>query len=327
MTMRTLLCLCLVSLMLWPIPTFSTGADAARTDPPTPPGQPLDGPGGSNYTHAAVTENQYGIGAWSFWLFEPAEPTPAQAPVIVFNHGYSAVTPYYYQAWITHLVKRGNIVIYPRYQLGLIVGLRYATLHAIWAVHHALAVLNTSGHVAPDLDKFAIVGHSLGGGITAEMAAKAATTRLPIPRAVMPVQPYIRNDTMLTDYHDIPAETLLLIVVGEDDNIAGTFFGKEIFTTADQIPSENKDYVIQRTDRYGSPAIVADHVAPVCPENSTWTNTMDYYSTWKLFDALTDYAFYGTNHDYALGNTTQQRFMGLWSDGTPVKELTVTDTP
>jgi hypothetical protein len=54
---------------------------------------------------------------------------------------------------------------------------------------------------------------------------------------------------------------------------------------------------------------------------------MDYYSTWKLFDALTDYAFYGINKEYCLDNTPEQRFMGLWSDGTPVKELIVTDTP
>ena len=54
---------------------------------------------------------------------------------------------------------------------------------------------------------------------------------------------------------------------------------------------------------------------------------MDYYSTWKLFDALTDYAFYGINGEYCFGDTPEQRFMGLWSDGTPVNELIVTDTP
>jgi hypothetical protein len=54
---------------------------------------------------------------------------------------------------------------------------------------------------------------------------------------------------------------------------------------------------------------------------------MDYYSTWKLFDALTDYAFYGIEQEYCLGNTPEQRFMGYWSDGVPVRELVVTDTP
>jgi len=300
---------------------------ATPLDPPTPPLQPADGPGGSNYTYANITQHKYGFGSWSFWIFEPADPTPVTAPVIIFIHGYSAKTPTYYQAWITHLVRHGNIVIYPRYQLGWIIGVRFATLHAIWAVKQALIILKTPDHVHPETEHFAIVGHSLGGGITAEMAAKAVTARLPVPGAVMTVQPYIRNNTMLTDYHDIPATTLLLVVVGEDDTIAGTFFGKEIFMTATQIPLENKDYVIQRTDNYGSPALVADHFAPVCPLNSSMTNAMDYYSTWKLFDALTDYAFYGTYHDYCLGNTTQQRYMGLWSDGIPVKELLVTDTP
>ena len=327
MTMRTLLCLTLVILTLTPpLITDHTimGASAGR---PTPPDQPTDGPGGSNYTHADYTEHHYGIGACSYWLFEPAMPTPATAPVIVFNHGYAAVTPHYYDAWVIHLVRRGNIVIYPRYQLGLLTGAIQATHHAIIAVRNALAILNTSGHVTPDLTKFAIVGHSLGGGITAEMAAKASASGLPVPRAIMPVQPYVVNQTMITNFHDIPATTLMLVVVGQNDYIAGTRSARMIFTTADQIPLDNKDYVIQRTDLHGTPGLIADHTAPVCPNNSSWTNAMDYYSTWKLFDALTDYAFYGTDHDYCLGNTTQQRYMGLWSDGTPVKELLVTDTP
>ena len=54
-------------------------------------------------------------------------------------------------------------------------------------------------------------------------------------------------------------------------------------------------------------------------------NALDYYGTWKLFDALCDAAFYGKNREYALGNTQQQRYMGVWSDGVPVKELKVTD--
>jgi hypothetical protein len=55
------------------------------------------------------------------------------------------------------------------------------------------------------------------------------------------------------------------------------------------------------------------------------TNAQDYYGTWKLFDGLYDAAFYGKNREYALGNTTQQRFMGFWSDGTKIKQLNVTD--
>ena len=83
----------------------------------------------------------------------------------------------------------------------------------------------------------------------------------------------------------------------------------------------------QVTDTYGDPDLVADHSAPVCSRNPDTVDAMDFYSTWKLFDALTDYAFYGINEEYCLGNTSEQRFMGLWSDGTPVNELKVTDNP
>jgi hypothetical protein len=54
---------------------------------------------------------------------------------------------------------------------------------------------------------------------------------------------------------------------------------------------------------------------------------MDYYGYWKFFDGLTNAAFYGRNRVYALGDTPQQRFMGLWSDGIPVKEPRVIADP
>lgn len=296
-------------------------------EPPTPPQQPLDGPGSSNYSHAGVRQTRYGFGSREFWIFEPTEPTPASAPLIVFNHGWSGFFPVFYKAWVEHLVKRGNIVVYPRYQLGLVIGVRHATQHAIQAVKRAIVILQHGNHVQPDLEKFAIVGHSLGGGITAEMAALAEENGLPCPKAVMPVQPFVRTDTMMKDFHGIPSSALLLVVVGENDTIAGNYSGKLIFSTSDQVPFDQKDFVIQRTDRYGSPSLVADHYAPVCIPNSSWVDAMDYYSTWKLFDALTDYAFYGINHEYCLGDTPEQRFMGYWSDGTPVRELFITDSP
>jgi hypothetical protein len=101
-----------------------------------------------------------------------------------------------------------------------------------------------------------------------------------------------------------------------------------IFQGTPQISAENKNYIIVHTDRHGTPELVADHRAPIA--SSLWphsVNALDYYAFWKLFDALTDAAFYGKNREFAIGNTPQQRFMGRWSDGTPVRELTVTTSP
>ncbi len=311
-----------LNLFVMASPGFSE--DDSPASDPTPPLQALDGPGGSNYSHAGVRQTGYGSGSHEFWIFEPADPTPASAPVIVFNHGWGAMFPVFYRAWVEHLVKRGNIVIYPRYQLTLNIGVRHATEHAIRSVQEAIPILQ-NGPVQPELENFAITGHSLGGGITAEMAVLAQENNLPIPKAVMPVQPYLRNDTMMNDFNQMPATVLLLVVVGEDDTIAGDSSARTIFSTAVQIPASQKNYVVQTTDRYGYPDLVADHMAPLCVPDTDLVDAMDFYSTWKLFDGLTDYAFYSINREYCLGNTPEQRFMGFWSDGTPVKELLVID--
>ncbi len=297
----------------------------AKLEDPTPPNQPTSGPGGSDYTHSGVITTRYKWGAHQYWIFEPDGPKPETAPLIVFNHGWTAIFPIIYKDWIYHIVKKGNIVVYPRYQRGISIGFKNFYSNAVQAVKDALEELETGVHVRPELDKFAIVGHSLGGGFTAYMAADAQDVGLPIPKAIMPVQPAVLESTV--DLSKIPNETLMLVVVGENDTVVGNESGKIIFYNSTQVPLSQKDFIIQITDIYGEPDLIADHIAPICIPSSDTVDAMDYYSTWKLFDALTDYAFYGINKEYCFDNTPQQRFMGLWSDGTPVKELIVTDTP
>ncbi len=321
---KTVVVLFVASILILPL----FGSVSATLEEPTPPDQPTSGPGGSDYSHNLVIKTRHKWGARQYWIFEPFDPKPESAPLIVFNHGWSAIHPIAYGAWINHLVKRGNIVVYPRYQRGLFLGFKDFNANAINAVKDAIETLQSGWHVRPELDKFAIVGHSLGGGITANMAAQAEDEGLPIPKAIMPVQPFIFFGEP-ADFNKISNETLMLVIAGEDDTVVGNRSAIIIFQNATQIPFSQKDFVIQVTDTYGSPDLVADHVAPICLPKflSDTVDAMDYYSTWKLFDALTNYAFYGINEEYCLGNTSEQRYMGHWSDGTPVKELIVTDTP
>ena len=147
---------------------------------PTPPGQPASGPGGKQYAHASVTKNRYGKGGTEYWIFEPDQPKPATAPLVVFLHGWGGMNPMYYGAWIDHLVKRGNIVIYPRYQASLLTSIQEFTPNTLSAIKAALNVLQTEpGHIKPDLNKFAAVGHSMGGLLAASVAALASDSGLP----------------------------------------------------------------------------------------------------------------------------------------------------
>src|ERR1044072_5018726 len=104
----------------------------------TPPSQPQTGPGGKQSVHSSVIKNRYGKGATEYWIYEPDSPKPRTAPVIVFLHGWGGMNPLYYGAWIDHLVKRGNIVIYPRYHANLLTPIKDFTPNTLAAVQDAV---------------------------------------------------------------------------------------------------------------------------------------------------------------------------------------------
>jgi hypothetical protein len=84
-----------------------TVTPATRTA--APPAQPARGPGGSQRRHDRARRTELGGASGAVTIFEPAQPEPARAPVVVFTQG---VGPAAYQGWIDHLVGRGSIVIF-----------------------------------------------------------------------------------------------------------------------------------------------------------------------------------------------------------------------
>ena len=286
------------------------------------PSAPESGPGSAEYTHASMTRNSYGNGKTQYWIFEPSEPKPASAPVIVFMHGWSAMTPFGYLGWIEHIVRRGNIVIYPRYQESIAEPPKNFTPSAIYSIKSALEELQTGTHVKPDLTRAAVVGHSFGGVISANLAVLAAQNNLPAFKAVMCVEPGTGGFGVYEDYSKIPAKTLLLCVAGDEDLNVRNIDALRIFNQA-KLDAEDKNFLEMVSDRHGTPPLIANHFAPAALPGIKG-NALHWYGFWKWFDALTDAAFYGKNRKYALGDRPEQRFMGRWSDGTAVLEPKVT---
>ncbi|HEV8137907.1 MAG TPA: alpha/beta hydrolase [Pyrinomonadaceae bacterium] len=330
------------------------------TSRPFPPPQPETGPGGKQLPHAAVIKNRYGKGGTEYWIYEPDKPKPKQAPVVIFLHGWGGTNPLYYGAWIDHIVKRGNIVVFPRYQSSILTRREDFIPNTLDAIKAALKQLQTEpGHVRPELTRVATVGHSLGGVLSASVAALAKESNLPRVRAVMSVEPGLtRQPAMvpMADLKKIESDTLLLSIAGDRDTLVEDYDAKRIYYESTRVSAANKDFVKLVTDDRGFPSLIANHRAPTAPDKeydngegdltsprsdrssggadseadsprNPAVNALDYYGTWKLFDALCDAAFYGKNREYALGKTPQQRFMGKWSDGVAVKELVVTEKP
>ena len=307
---------------------------------PAPPDQPSSGPGGAVYPHATVRKSLHGEGARAYWIFEPADPRPEKAPLVLFLHGYGATNPRTYGAWIEHLARQGKIVVYPRFQRGLVPRPATFTRNTVTALHDALAQLETAEHVRPDLERVAVVGHSVGGLMAANLAAMASEEGLPVPRAVFAVQPGSAElgvgEITLADLGAIPTGTLILTLAGDADSISGDVDARRIYRESTSVPLEDKDFLLLLSDDHGSPPLRANHLSPLATddrygEEVAYRNTepnrgadaLDYYGTWKLFDALCDAAFDGQNRQFALGNTPEQRRMGSWSDGHPVREIQV----
>lgn len=305
----------------------------------TPPDQALTGPGGGDYIHGDVNFYGYDLGDESFWLFEPASPAPDSANVIVFMHGYAQINPKIHGGWIKHLVRKGNIVIYPKYQDDLNTPDSLFEGNAVVAIQKALDTLALADqHVRPKLDNLAFIGHSYGGIISANIVTQQVAYGLPKISALMVAQGYVDDQMRLDSYMGMPYDTKLLIIVGSEDGTVGDEFGRLLMDSTN-IDCAWKNLVTHYPDQHGSPNIGATHEEPVNVDNdfdsgesNIWvfgaeligvTNAVDYYCFYKLSEAMCDCAFFGSNCDFAFGNTANQRHMGNWSDGTPVVELEI----
>jgi dienelactone hydrolase len=261
--------------------------------------------------------------------------------VVVFIHGWLAVNPGAYGAWIDHLVRCGAVVVYPRYQTDPLTPPAEFLPNTLAAVHDALEVLETApGHVRPDRERFALMGHSAGGNLAAQIAAVAAVERLPKPRAVVALMPGEVQPIREPSLAAVPADTLLVVAAAEDDRVVGDVRARQIFAQTTAVPLRNKKFVLYRTDLHGTPRLVAHHLAPTAAYprfdtgdglflgfqmNKAEVNALDRAGFWRLTDVTLYAAFSGRSLDEASDHGAVFRHLGYWSDGRAVTGPVVGD--
>lgn len=309
-------------------------------------GQSITGPTWETpeYAHDSIRIQDFADTPEGYWIYSPESPRPAEAPVIVFMHGYGGYNPMIYGQWIEHLVRQGNVVIYPRYQRNLYFPRPNAFApNATIGISNALEVLSTQQEIEIDTSLMAYVGHSYGGVISADIAINYTAYGVPKPAAVMMVSPGTSFLTggRLKSYKEMPADVKLVILTSEHDEVVGDEFAWKVFNESVQV----KDRILlnQLPDKHGSPAIEASHNQAYSVDlkfdsgvrnytasralRITQTDAVDYFAYWRTFDALLSCLRSGNHCNLALGGGEDQRFMGAWSDGKEVRRLEVTLPP
>jgi pimeloyl-ACP methyl ester carboxylesterase len=208
--------------------------------------------GGEDFPERASVRT-IGKGADMAWIFRPAgEPRS----VVLYFHGQGGpveATPTNHRPWIDHLVERGNVVIYPRYELRVA---RNPMIHVVNGVRSA------SEELGLDDEPVLAIGYSRGGALALEYAAVAPIEGLPAPDAIMSVFPASRGevDTEI-DFTPLDDETSVLFLLGEDDTVVRGDGARILLRRLREgaFPPERIDlrFVRSRGD------FVADHFAPL----------------------------------------------------------------
>lgn len=292
------------------------------------------------YRHAEVRMRDFAEKADGYWLFEPVSPVPDTADLVVFLHGYGGYNPVLYGAWIKHLVSQGYVVVYPRYQKNLVVPRPVQfSRNAAKAVKDAIARVHSEGRTCLRTDRMLYIGHSYGGVTAANMGVEWQALGIPQPRAMLLCQPGSGpiHNAVKKSYEGLPADLLLIAIVGNKDVVVGDTFSRLVLNTAVHTPM--RSLVEHYSEPYRKRLLTSSHAEPYAIDPdldtglrnytvnrgaiNTRTNVVDLYCYWKHADALLKILKTGSGTDLVFSDTPERRYLGRWFDGKPVRPLRV----
>ena len=253
------------------------------------------------------------------------------APVVFLSHAFLTSNVHYHQGLIDHLVSNGNIVIYVRsfaFEINIPFLMRYDNLMS--GFQEAADLLSNR----IDTTRIGFIGHGFAAGAVPAIAHEYVVKKKWGQNGCYlflsaPWYMYQMNKNRLNSF---PKNMKMIVEVFNENKINDWRIGNDIFN-AIQIPKSNKNFIILSSDRNQNRRIKANMLA-FCSRPARYgpnqENSLDYFGTYRLIDALSAAALYNdsTGQNIALGwNNPEQRYMGKWKDGTPVRELISTDRP
>ena len=206
-----------------------------------------------------------------------------KVPTIFYSHAFGGNNPVNITAMLEFVAKKGYAIVFVPYQtIGPTVEQRYGNL---------LAGFRKAARDYPniiDTTKVGFMGHSFGGGASFGNAYKCFTENNwgSKGRFIYALAEWYSYNISQDELRNFPSDTKLLTEVFDDDETNDLRMAIDIFNNIN-IPADEKDYLLLKSDTLNGYVYLADHVVP----NTSVFNAYDYYAYYRFIDALCDYTF------------------------------------
>ena len=283
----------------------------------------------------------------------PEEPGIEGVPLAILFHAFNNPSIDSYTDWIDHLSAKGMVVAYIQYPTDvrpeggedfeptIIDGTSDWPHHVprMLSIESALNRLNeiitaspreaaideVLGNLAIMPEHLWIGGHSLGGAYSLQalgmvQAYSWGNETLMVDTEMAAARPV--QEQWLPEYTNLPQNSIVHLVVSEDDMTVGQCNSVHQHALFEQIDSNQSLLLYIPSDRYGFPRLVATHYIPANEAHDTLAD----WAFYRRVDAQADWVVAHSRGDlntadfaYAnLVNTGMLTDLGKWSDGVDV---------
>jgi acetyl esterase/lipase len=170
-------------------------------------------------------------------LWQAGHPRPSHA--IIFFHGWQPVPPSYYEAWLSHLAERGNLVIYPVYQ-------DLDTKSGAYLRNASAGIRSALDQGGVDRRTVVAFGESTGGTLAFNYAVESADLGLPTPRLVYALFPALGPADAVKQARGathLPETTRLVTLAGSADPYPKSeAVAKALLRSAPQVPQPLRSF-------------------------------------------------------------------------------------
>jgi surfactin synthase thioesterase subunit len=294
---------------------------------PSPPQQPTNGPGSSDYLSRGTIYSRYTEQDIVYWIIIPDDPKPERAPVAVFFPDAGESDPGVYRGWLDHLTRRGFIVLYPVLPAQTGAESRDFAQNIKVVIDSAKQHLSQITTTTAAWNLLLFIGHGVGGVNAYNLACDEEIKTSTPPRALYIVQPYretsgIRREPVeLADAAKLAPGCSIILLSGADEDTASDADTREIGQIlAAGLSSDHFASITIRSDRHGNPPLLADHYmayAKLGDRGRLRIDTLDWIGIWKMADLLADRAF----SEGKIVISDDELNMGKWSDALLVNTM------